>query len=50
MKKNTCLTCMFLKGCTELRVCGAHCDTYMREPFKLAKGEAKWTFKRKAEK
>ncbi len=50
MPKNTCETCMFLKGCTELRVGDAPCDTYMRDPFKLAKNEAKWTFKRKAEK
>lgn len=50
MKENTCLTCMFLLECGGPKDGKTACNGYMREPFKLAKGDAKWTFKRKAEK
>ncbi len=48
MKENTCLTCMFIMECGGPKDGKTACNGYMRDPFKLAKGEAKWTFKRKA--
>ncbi|MCK9571599.1 hypothetical protein M0R72_21795 [Candidatus Pacearchaeota archaeon] len=47
--KNTCETCMFVKECSG-KLIRRTCKSYRLEPFKLAKGEAKWTFKRKATK
>lgn len=45
--KHTCGTCMFQSQCPD-RPERRACESYRREPFKLAKHEAKWTFKRKA--
>ena len=48
MPKNTCETCMHMPNCMDATAYRKACGSYKRDPFNPAKGEAKWTFKRKA--